>query len=128
MWKNMWKSSHYEVCICIHNKEYLQRSPIHWRCIDFLLCCEQYFTFTFRLLMFCISHIVNKSHKKMKTDEKKMKTDDERILLTSIVCVVQFRYSSFLWAIELHCCPETIKNTSIYQWATVLHWRTCSFI
>ncbi len=42
----------------------------------------------------------------------KDKKQQQMHLLTSIVCITAW-YIFFLWATELHCCPETIKNTSV---------------
>ncbi len=41
------------------------------------------------------------------------------------VCVSKAWYKLFLCAIELHCCPKTIKNTIMRAHS---HWVTCCFI
>ena len=41
------------------------------------------------------------------------------------VCIKAW-YIFFLCAIQLHCCPKTIKKK--HQWATLLQWVTCSSI
>ena len=40
-------------------------------------------------------------------------------LLTSIVCVSKAWYILFLCAVDLRCCPKTIKNTSISHTAAL---------
>lgn len=40
-------------------------------------------------------------------------------LLTSIVCVFKAWFILFLCAIELHCCPLTLKNTSMNHTVTL---------
>jgi len=49
------------------------------------------------------------------------KINNELILLTSIVCVTKAWCSLFLCAIELHCWPRTIKNTSVTH--IIAHWH-----
>lgn len=50
--------------------------------------------------------IVNKPH-------VQRQTNNEVILLISFVCVSKARYVLFLCAIDLQCCPKTIKNKSV---------------
>lgn len=40
------------------------------------------------------------------------KTSNE-LILTSIICEAKAKYNSVPCAIDLHCCPETIKSTSV---------------
>ncbi len=65
-------------------------------------------------MIFYIFLFVNKSHEKTYTNNK-------CILLTNIVCLSTAWCIFFLCAIELHCCPKTIKNTSVSHTVALGH-------
>ncbi len=85
------------------------RERITWR-FDFKGWAWQYYIF-----------LSNYSHKKDKNQQWIL------LLLLSptkyCVCIKAW-YILFLCATEPHCCPKTVKNTSM----SLLHWVTCPFI
>ncbi len=56
-----------------------------------------------RLVLLCIFLIITNP----------MKTNNDLMLVSSTSCVAKAWYILLLWATDLHCCPKTIKYTSV---------------
>ncbi len=62
---------------------------------------------------------------KLSTNATKIQKPTTNLSLKTVFVKVSYVLS--LCAIELHCCL-TRKLLKTHQWATLLHWLTCSFI